>query len=434
MPSNRNFRISKYFITLAILFAISVHAQTQNISVVTVEHGANSAAQQAKPYVVLVSLDGFRWDYAQKYNAKNLLAIAAHGASAPEGMIPSFPSVTFPNHISIITGLYPEHHGIVANAFYDPATRERYAYNDAQKNTDGKWYGGVPLWSLAEQQGMRSATFFWPGAEAEIAGERPSYYVRYDGTIPDAARVDQVLDWLTLPPERRPHFLTLYFDIVDHNGHEFGPETKEVEDSVHHLDDMIGRLMSGVASMKQRVDVIVVSDHGMATVEGNWINLDQFADLAGFESAGSLLYAPSEAAAEKVYEQLKGASDKFTVYRRKDVPANLHYNGNPREGDPIVIANGPYLIRAHAPSDPAIAARMSKGMHGYDPHKMKQMFASFYAEGSDFKPGATVAPFENIDLYPLIADILGLKIGAIDGQIDGLTKILQTPVATGSPH
>ena len=349
-------------------------------------------------------------------------------------MIPSYPSVTFPNHLSIVTGLYPEHHGIVANAFYDPALKDRYAYNDARKNTDGKWYGGVPLWSLAEQQGMRSATFFWPGAEAEIAGERPTYYIRYDGTIPDAARVDQVLAWLNLPAEQRPHFLTLYYDTVDHNGHEFGPESKQVEDAVHQVDAMIGRLMSGVASLKLRVDVIVVSDHGMATVEGNWINLDQSADLTGFESAGSLLYAPNEAAAEKVYQQLKGASDKFIVYRRKDVPANLHYNSNPREGDPVIIPTGPYMIRAHAPSDPAIAARISKGMHGYDPYKMKEMYASFYAEGPDFKSGATVAPFENINLYPLIADILGLKIGAVDGRLEVLKGIMQAPKAARASH
>ena len=434
MSSESRPRIPKFFAALAIFFALSLVSVAQQNFVVTVDHGPNSAAQQSKPYVVLVSLDGFRWDYATKYGAKNLLNLAAHGASAPQGMIPSYPSVTFPNHLSIITGLYPEHHGIVANIFYDPALKDRYAYNDVQKNSDGKWYGGVPLWSLAEKQGMRSATFFWPGAEAEIAGERASYYVRYDDKIPDATRVDTVLAWLNLPPEQRPHFLTLYYDLVDHNGHEFGPDSTQVADAVHHVDDMIGRLMSGIASMKLPVDVIVVSDHGMVTVEGNWINLDQFADLTGFEYAGSLLYAPNEAAAEKVYQQLKGASDKFTVYRRKDVPANLHYDSNPREGDPVVIPAGPYMIRAHAPSDPAIAARISKGMHGYDPYKMKEMFASFYAEGPDFKPGATIAPFENINLYPLIAHILGLKTGEIDGRLDVLKGLLLSPSVKAAAH
>jgi predicted AlkP superfamily pyrophosphatase or phosphodiesterase len=434
MSSESRPRITKYFTALAIFFALSLVSVAQQNFVVTVDHGPNSAAQQSKPYVVLVSLDGFRWDYATKYGAKNLLNLAAHGASAPQGMIPSYPSVTFPNHLSIITGLYPEHHGIVANIFYDPALKDRYAYNDVQKNSDGKWYGGVPLWSLAEQQGMRSATFFWPGAEAEIAGERASYYVRYDDKIPDATRVDTVLSWLNLPPAQRPHFLTLYYDLVDHNGHEFGPESAQVADAVHHVDDIIGRLMSGITSLKLPVDVIVVSDHGMATVEGSWINLDQFTDLAGFEYAGSLLYAPSEAASQKVYEQLKGASDKFTVYRRIDVPANLHYNSNPREGDPVVIPTGPYMIRAHAPSDPAIAARISKGMHGYDPYKMKEMFASFYAEGPDFKPGATIAPFENINLYPLIAHILGLNTAEIDGRLDVLKGLLQSPAAKAAAH
>ena len=140
--------------------------------VITVDHGPNAEAQQSKHYVVLVSLDGFRYDYAKKYGARHLLAIAAHGASAPEGMIPAYPSLTFPNHYTLVTGLYPEHHGIVGNQFYDPERKERYSYTDPKTNSDGSWYGGTPLWSLAEKQGMRSACFFWPGSEAKASGRR----------------------------------------------------------------------------------------------------------------------------------------------------------------------------------------------------------------------------------------------------------------------
>ena len=145
--------------------------------VIEVPNPPNTAAQQAKHYVVLVSLDGFRYDYATKYGAKNLLAMAARGASAPDGMIPSYPSVTFPNHYTIVTGLYPDHHGIVANTFYDPARKETYSLTDPKTTGDGSWYGGTPLWVLAEQQGMRAACFFWPSSDAEIQGKRPSYYL-----------------------------------------------------------------------------------------------------------------------------------------------------------------------------------------------------------------------------------------------------------------
>src|SRR5271157_519318 len=158
---------------LILLCLISLHAQ-EITPVIAVDHGPNTAEQQQKHYVVMVSLDGFRYDYPKKYGAKHLLAIGAKGASAPDGMIPSYPSLTFPNHYTLVTGLYPEHHGIVANSFYDPDRKQTYSYRDQKTVTDGSWYGGVPLWSLSEKQGMRSACFFWPGSEAEIAGERPA--------------------------------------------------------------------------------------------------------------------------------------------------------------------------------------------------------------------------------------------------------------------
>jgi predicted AlkP superfamily pyrophosphatase or phosphodiesterase len=419
-------------IVLMIIACGAIRAQAIAPVVVT-DHGPNAAAQTSKPYVILVSLDGFRYDYAQKYAAKNLLALAAHGASAPQGMIPSYPSITFPNHYAIVTGLYPEHHGIVAMTFYDPERKQHYSFRDAQTNTDGSWYGGVPLWSLAEKQGMRSACFFWPGSEAEIAGMRPTYYLHYDDSFPDDKRVDQVIAWLNLPAAQRPHFITLYYSNVDHAGHQFGPETPETAEAVQHVDDLIGRLESEIEKLPLRIDLIVVSDHGMETEQGDWINLDKFADLSQFETDGPLLYPKSEAAAQAAYEKLRGASDKFTVYRRSQFPPNLHYDSNPRAGDPIVVATGPYSIRAHAPPGDAGARPPTKGVHGYDPYKMKTMMAIFYAAGPDIRPGTTIAPFENVNIYPAIAKILGLQIGPIDGDVKVLQDILQTPQPTQKP-
>ena len=409
----------------ALLFAAISPAQNQYpLPVITVVHGPNAAAQQAKHYVILVSLDGFRYDYAAEYGARNLEHMAAEGASAPEGMIPSFPSVTFPNHYTIATGLLPEHHGIVENNFYDPARKQSYASRNPDTVRDGSWYGGVPLWSLAEKQGMRSACFFWPGSEAEIAGERPSYYLHYDNAVPDEQRIDQVIAWLKLPEAQRPHFITLYYFEPDHTGHSYGPESPETGDAVRHVDALIGTLMADLKTVKLPVDLIVLADHGMATVEGDWIDLDKYADLSKFVTVGSLLYAPDEAAAEHAYEQLRGASDKFVVYRRRDVPAYLHYNSNARIGDPVVIPTGPYLIRAHAPA-PGKDEAPPKGDHGYDPAKMKSMRAIFYAEGPDIRAGYKVAAFENVDVYPLIAHILGLRIGKIDGTLEPVRGMLR---------
>jgi alkaline phosphatase D len=398
--------------------------------VIDADHGPNAAAQQTKPYVVLVSLDGFRWDYGAKYGATNLAHIAAEGASAPDGMIPSFPSITFPNHLALVTGLYPEHHGIIENNFYDPTRKEKYASRDASVQ-DGTWYHGVPLWILAEKQGMRSACFYWPGSEAEIDGTRPSHYLHYDGKIPYEQRVDQVIAWLKLPAAERPHFITLYFSEPDGTGHETGPESEQTAAVVRRVDSVVGTLAADLKALHLPIDLIVVSDHGMETVQGNWIDLDKFTDLSQFVTDGSLIYPPSEEAAARAYQQLKGASDKFAVYRRADVPAHLHFNENVREGDPVVIPTGPYMIRVHASETPEIEQPKVKGEHGYDPSQMKSMRAIFYAEGPDIVAGAKLAPFENIDVYPFIAEILGLKIGKIDGHADSLQGILKTPAYAG---
>jgi len=401
--------------------------------IIHVDHGPNAPEQQKKHYVILVSLDGFRYDYAKKYGATNLLRLAAEGASAPEGMIPSFPSVTFPNHYSMITGLYPEHHGIVANSFYDPARKQTYAADKVDSVSDGSWYGGEPIWLVAEKLGMRTACFFWPTSDADVEGMHPSYYLHYDRTIPNEQRIEQVIAWLKLPPEQRPHFLTLYFADTDHVGHESGPESPQIGETVRQVDALMGKLVAELKTLSLPVDLIIVSDHGMATVEGNWIDLDHYTDLSQFVTVGSLLYAPDEEAAARAYRQLRGASDKFVVYRRANVPAYLHFNANPRIGDPVVIATGPYVIRAHASETPEVVQPSVKGQHGYDPSKMKSMRAIFYAAGPDISPGVTVSPFENVDVYPLIAKILGLEVGHVDGQLEPLRPILRETVKGPQP-
>ena len=397
--------------------------------VITVDHGPNAPQELSKPYVILVSLDGFRYDYAKKYRAEHLLALAAQGTSAPEGMLPSYPSITFPNHYTIVTGLYPEHHGIVANSFYDPARKETYTYRDNKTVTDGTWYGGTPLWVLAEQQGMRSASFFWVGSEADIQGVRPSYYLKFDGSFPNGKRVEQVLAWLHLPPEQRPHFITLYFADTDTAGHRYGPDSSQVADAVHELDSEVGKLMDGIKESKLPVDLIVLADHGMVEVKGAAIRLDQYGlNLSWMATTvGSGLYAKSEEDAQKAYEAMRGKSDKFVVYRRAEVPANLHFDSNAREGDPVVVPTGPYFITATTD----LAEHPPVGMHGYDVAHMPEMKAIFVAAGPDIRAGIVLEPFENINVYPLIAKILGLdianlKTGPIDGKLKVLEGILKT--------
>ena len=400
------------------------------LPLVHVESGQNSPAAQQAHYVVLVSLDGFRWDYAKHDGAVNLLALGKKGVWAPEGMMPSYPSLTFPNHFTIVTGLYPEHHGLVANTFYDETKHARYSISDAKAVTDGSWYSGVPLWSLAESQGMHAACLFWPGSEAEIAGHRPSWYAVFDNKTQatdevEQARIDDAIALLKMPEAERPHFITIYYSEPDHEGHEYGPDAPQTRAAVQKMDRMIGKLKKALDATHLPIDLVVVSDHGMAKVEGGWITLDEFADLTGFESAGPLLYGKTEEDRVHAYNKLKQASSQFVAYRRKDVPAGLDYNQNPREGDPVVVATGPYAIRAHKPPADRPDHPPELGMHGFDPHKVSEMKASFFAAGPDIVEGKTVAPFENVNLYPWIAHLLGLKTPKNDGSLNVLAGTLR---------
>ncbi len=395
--------------------------------VITVANPPNTAAQQKKHYVVLVSLDGFRYDYPTKYGAPHLLSMAADGASAPEGMLPSYPSLTFPNHLSLITGLYPEHHGIVGNSFYDPSRDATYVYTQSKTNGDGSWYSGTPLWVLAEQQGMRSACLFWPGSEAEIQGKRPSYYLKYDDKLDDEKRTDQIIAWLQLPPELRPHFITLYYSNVDHAGHSYGPDAEETRAAVHHLDDMVGELQTKLAATHLPVDLVVVADHGMVTLKPDSIDLSDYADLTNFKTEGSLLYPKTDADAAKAYAEFKAKPDpRFSVYRRAEVPQALHYDSNPREGDPVIVPNGPYLIRTRATlAGAANRLGLLHGGHGFDPRTMPEMKAIFFAEGPDVRPAVKLPTFENVNVYPFIAKMLGLKPPPIDGTLQPLAPALR---------
>ncbi len=379
---------------------------------------ALNAAQAGSPYVVLVSLDGFRYDYAERYQAKNLLAIRDSGASAV-AMIPSFPTVTFPNHLSIITGLYPEHHGIVSNDFYDPTRAAEYTLKKSAG--DGSWYSGTPLWVLAEQQHVKAASMFWPGSDAEIGGVRPSYWFTYDDNFPNQKRVDQVLAWLALPEEQRPHFITLYFSDVDTAGHDFGPDSVETAAAVRKVDDMIGSLRQGLAATGLPVNLIVVSDHGMQDTKG-YVNLSEYLDLSQLHVATdgplAMFYAPNRVAARAVYQALKGKSPRFDVYMRKETPAGWHLRDNPRAGDVVLMMREPGAARKAVPKKD-----VNKGSHGFDPAKYETMRSIFYAIGPGIEAHAPLAPFENVNVYPFIAELLGLQVTS---RIDGNAKVLHS--------
>lgn len=380
-------------------------------------------SEPERPYVVLVSIDGFRHDYAALHGAPNLDRIARQGVRAA-ALIPPYPSRTFPSHYAIATGMYPEHHGIVDNSFFDPRRRLRFRYSDKQTGGDGSWYGGTPLWVLAEQQGVRSATFFWPGADAEIKGKRPSAWFPYDESVPNQRRIDQVLEWLKAPEAERPHFITAYFSVVDQAGHRYGPEAPETRAAVAEVDTQIGRLLDGLASLDLPVYLFVVSDHGMLAVT-EAVSLGKDADFAGFEiapGAGSLLmlYSEDSGLVARTLERLNRAGGgRYRAYRREETPGYLHYNEGYRIGDIVVTATAPVVLYIGAPPAPVA------GEHGYDPYQFEPMRGIFYAQGPGLKQGLETYPFEGVNLYPLIAHLLRLELPpGVDGSLDVLRGIL----------
>lgn len=442
MPASHLRRWVHGAILLALLLVTASHvSQGQGsgfnpaLPLTHVDNGPNTAWAQKQHYLILVSLDGFRWDYATRDNATHLLAIGRDGVWAPDGMMPAYPSLTFPNHYTLVTGLYPEHHGIVANSFLDPGRGARYSMYDRKTTTDGAWYGGVPLWSLAESKGMRTACLLWVGCEAKIAGFRPSYYATFDGKTQasheaEQARIDDTLTLLRMPAAERPHFIAIYFSEPDHEGHAFGPEARETRAAALRMDALVGRLRHALATTGLPIDLVVVSDHGMVKTDGDWIDLDQFANLSGFETVGDLFYGNTEADRTRVYDELKHVSSKFMVFRRKNVPPDLNYNQNPREGDPIIVATGPYAIRALTPPAGAASRPPTAGMHGFDPRILPEMKASFFAAGPDLLAGKTVAPFDNVNLYPWMAHLLGMHPPRNDGSLYILSGTLRDDGAT----
>lgn len=380
-----------------------------------------------KPYVVLVSIDGFRFDYAERFKARNILAIRDNGAAAAS-MIPSFPSVTFPNHVAIVTGLYPEHHGIVGNSFFDPSSRKEFRMKT--NGADGSWYEqGTPLWVLAEQQHVIAGCMLWPTCDAEIRGVRPTYWRKFDGGVSEEKRVDQVIEWLKLPEERRPHFVALYFGEVDAAGHQFGPESLQTAEAVLEADRMIGRLRAGLDRLKLSVNLILVSDHGMQDVQDGQISLASEADDPGvrieLEGPLAFIYCKDSTTTEKTYLRLKKNS-RLDVYRTAETPPSWHFNQNPRGGDLVAIVKGSAVFTLRNINPGRISADPLRGEHGYDPRKFITMGAIFYAIGPNIRPETRLAPFENVAVYPFIAKVLGLQTPEnLDGTAGVLSAVIQ---------
>ncbi|MCW5969019.1 MAG: alkaline phosphatase family protein [Blastocatellales bacterium] len=387
-----------------------------------------------KPTVILISIDGFHPDYLEKYRPANLRGLARAGVRA-SWMYPAFPSKTFPNHYTVVTGLYPQNHGIVENTIYSREFDAVFSLGARKEVSNGRWWLGEPIWVTAERQGQRAAAMFFPGSEAEIAGYRPSYWKPYDGKVPNEERVDTVLGWLDLPVAERPTFFTLYFSDVDDAGHGYGPDAEETREAVLKVDAVMGRLIEGLKARRvfDRVNIIIVSDHGMARVDPrDTIVVDELFDQALAEkilwTAEIVSIFPNEGKEDEIYESLRrGLPPQARVWRKKDLPARFHYSNSPRIAPLLVLPDVGWRLMTRARFDEMRAREgweRIRGSHGYD-NRAREMRALFIAHGSAFRRGLRVAPFENIHIYNVMAKILKLNPAPNDGNMRLARRILR---------
>jgi predicted AlkP superfamily pyrophosphatase or phosphodiesterase len=385
-----------------------------------------------KPTVILISLDGFRYDYPDKIKPPTIRKLIKNGVRA-RWMIPSFPTKTFPNHYTVATGLYPEHHGIIENNIYDFGVVFTLSKREEVQNP--RWWGGEPIWVTAVKQGQKAGAFFFPGTEAPIQNVRPTYWKDYDGKIPNTERIDQILSWLDLPQAARPTVFTLYFSDTDDAGHHFGPDSEQLKTAVRKVDGDLKRLVDGLEKRRvgKKVNIIITSDHGMATVKAeNSIVLDELFDFARTERilwTGEIVQIFPKAGAEaEILEKLK-AIRRASCWKKSEIPARLHYQASPRIAPIVCSAEAGWYLTSRA----RLAEREKQpdrssvwGAHGYD-NQIEAMRATFIAHGPAFRRGYVHEPFENVNVYNLMCRILGLTPAPNDGNFELVKKMLKNP-------
>jgi predicted AlkP superfamily pyrophosphatase or phosphodiesterase len=365
--------------------------------------------------VVLISIDGFRFDYLDRGITPVLSRLAAEGAMGP--MRPSFPSVTFSNHYTLVTGVHPDHHGITNNTMED-AELGRFSPGSAVAVADRRWWDqGKPIWVTAEEAGLVTAFLFWPGSEAAIHGVRPTYWRPYDKSLSSDARADQVLTWLDLAPGQRPDLTGVYFDAVDTAGHHFGPVSEETDEALRGVDAAIGRLLEGLKArgMFERATLIVVSDHGMAATSAERVTwLEDLVDPSAVHviQAGAItLLNPALGREAEVEDALLGRKPHLECWRKADIPSRYVLGRNARVPAIACLSEPGWLFVSRTRT-----AALEPGAHGYD-NTAPDMTALFIAHGSSITPGCRLEDLDSVDVQPLLGALLAITVPSGDGKL-----------------
>ncbi|KAL3875740.1 hypothetical protein ACJMK2_033661 [Sinanodonta woodiana] len=378
--------------------------------------------------VLLISMDGFRWDYIEQHHTPNFDAFAAEGVRA-RYINNTFITKTFPCHYSIVIGLYEESHGIIANRMYDPVFNETFTM---ATKTSKWWDGGEPVWVTARKHGKKSATYYWPGSETEIHGFRPNIWKHYNESDPFNIRIDTVIQWLL---DDQADIVTLYFHEPDYTGHKFGPNSTEVSEKIKEMDGWLGYLMKNLTDhgLWDSVNVIVTSDHGMTAIDVNSrvIDIYDYVDpstiqlIATFGEIMSIL--PVNGKEDEMVRNLT-SKPHMTVYKKKDIPEHWHYKNNRRIMPILLVAEEGWLIVKNRTAYPPVNVR---GSHGYD-NRLSSMKPIFYARGPDFKRNYLARPFNSIDLYPLMCKLLGIDPAPNNGTLDNTADILVSSITSSA--
>ncbi len=417
---------------ICIVFVLFLSCKSSN-SIVKGTPITNSKAAQKKPYLILISLDGFRWDYVERFQPPNLVEFIKNGVQA-ESLIPSFPSKTFPNHYTIATGMYPDKHGIIGNSFYNYKKNKLYRLGNRKTVEDGDFYGGTPIWVAAEKENMVSASFFFVGTEADIQGMHPSYYYTFDNKIQSDVRVNQALDWLEMPKKKRPHLITMYFSDMDNTGHDYGPSNDgKIKETLYALDKHLGDLFKGVKETGLPVNIIIVSDHGMKDIPvNNYLPIQAVEHPSLYKTLnnGAIvnIHPNDDSQIDSIYSYLKTKEQNFKVYKTEDTPGFENTPQNKDWGKLQVLPDTGYYFTSQKRIEMLLKGdNKTFGVHGYDPN-LKEMHGIFYANGPAFKNGYTANAVKNIHIYPLMSKILGLEIpNDIDGDVNELKDVLNAP-------
>lgn len=400
--------------------------------------GACGGGEARPAPVLLVSLDGLGTDLLDRAPTPVLDRMAAEGVRA-RYLEPVFPTHTFPNHYTVVTGLHPDHHGIVANTMYDPEAGGWFRLDDRDAVEDPRWWGGEPIWVTAREQGLTAHTLFWPGSEAPVRGIRPNRWLRYDESLSYRARVDSVLSWLALPDDRRPDFVTLYFEEPDGTAHDHGPRAPETMAAAARVDTALGWLLDGLEERGQldRVDLLVISDHGIAASSPRRVVRleDHLPEGLPMDSVRVVTHGPvamldarsgRPETVRRLLAALRGAHPRVEVHRKEGLPEHLHFGEHPRIPPVVALVDPGWLLLAGLPEEDGWQERIHRGMHGYDP-TAPSMRSVFLARGPSFRRDATVPAFSSVHLYELMAHLLELEPAPNDGSLDSVRAVLAEP-------